>query len=262
MADLSSIDEPQRQSQQQKAIIEEDTNKIETKMEDLPTESLIELLSFLSVRDLAVVSRLCSFLNVLSKDKYIWRSLCSRWGIVADDGTTDWKEQFKKFTCEQRRADEQLAKKLLITKTIAGDVKQANYAVIKSRPCEVVEKNISKPGRRGRRVQLQGKDLLTGKHMVEIFPFTKAAEIPVVEMKYYWAADILPSTGLQSNVLLFRIDPYTEVTFPLPEGELGEQIRDHLNSPAGLGELRITIRTVWWEEGCKKEEAIVAVTKD
>jgi len=263
MADLLSIDEPQQRSQQHKAIIEEDTYKIETKILDLPTESLIEVLSFLLLRDLAVVSRLCSFLNVLSKDKYIWRPLCIRWGIVAGDGTEDWKEQFKRFTCEQRRVDEQLAKKVLITQMTARNVKKATYAVVNSRPCEVETKRISRVGRHGQgRVHLQGKDLLTGKLMTEVFPYNVAAEIPVVETTDYWAIEIVPSTDLKSTVFLISIESYAEVTFPLPEGELGEQIRNHFNWADGPEDLRVTVRTVWWAEGCKKEEAIVAVTKE
>jgi len=98
------------------------------------------------------------------------------------------------------------------------------FIVLKGRPCKVVEMSTSKTGKHGHaKVHIVGLDIFTGKKYEDICPSTHNMEAPVVKRKDYQ----LMSINEDAFVSLLNLDTCDEkADLKLPEGEMGQQIRD------------------------------------
>jgi len=98
------------------------------------------------------------------------------------------------------------------------------FIVLKGRPCKVVEMSTSKTGKHGHaKVHIVGLDIFTSKKYEDICPSTHNMEAPVVKRKDYQ----LMSINEDGFVSLLNLDSCEEKEdLKLPEGELGQQIRD------------------------------------
>ena len=95
----------------------------------LPVETVVEILSFLSPKELVKVTLLNSDYALLAGDEQLWKPLCLRWGILngrmtrspidtvftfpldSDSPSRGWKATFKRTIEEQKRAEQQAAKR-------------------------------------------------------------------------------------------------------------------------------------------------------
>jgi translation initiation factor 5A len=105
-----------------------------------------------------------------------------------------------------------------------SSLRKNDFVMLKSRPCKVVEMSTSKTGKHGHaKVHLVGLDIFTGKKYEDICPSTHNMECPVVKRKDY---ELL---SIEDDGYISLFDPETMGTkedLKLPEGELGQQIKD------------------------------------
>jgi len=99
------------------------------------------------------------------------------------------------------------------------------HAILKDCPCKVQDLKVSKTGKHGHaKANITGYDIISGKKLVETVPghTTMFGFEPV--KKEYEVADISDNT-------ITAITPEGEErSFPLPEGEVGEKLRDEFKA--------------------------------
>jgi len=106
-------------------------------------------------------------------------------------------------------------------------IKKGGYAVLKGRPCKVMETSTSKTGKHGHaKVHLVGIDIFTGKKYEEICPSTHNMDVPNVKRADYQLMDITD----EGYVSLLLTDGNTKEDLKLPEGELGTTLRESFDS--------------------------------
>lgn len=105
-------------------------------------------------------------------------------------------------------------------------LRKNEFVLIKGRPCKIVEMSTSKTGKHGHaKVNLVGLDIFTGKKYEDICPSTHNMDVPFVKRKDYQ----LMAIGDDGFVSLLDLETCEEKNdLKLPEGELGQQIRDAL----------------------------------
>ena len=129
----------------------------------------------------------------------------------------------------------------LTTPTQCSAIKKNAYAVLKGKPCKIVETSTSKTGKHGHaKVHLVGIDIFTGKKYDEICPSTHNMLVPIVGKKEYLLVDITDDGFLS----LMNDDGSTKDDLRLPEDppELKKQIVDaHKNSQASGKDVMVTV---------------------
>jgi len=102
-----------------------------------------------------------------------------------------------------------------------SSIKKGGYAVMKGRPCKVVETSTSKTGKHGHaKVHMIGLDIFTQKKYEEICPSTHNMDVPQVKRADFQLMDI-SDEGYASLLLS---DGSTKEDLKLPEGDLGTAI--------------------------------------
>jgi len=112
-----------------------------------------------------------------------------------------------------------------------SSIKKNGYAVLKGRPCKVVETSTSKTGKHGHaKVHMVGIDIFSGKKYEEICPSTHNMDVPVVKR-------------LDFQILAYDDDGFATLLLPngttkddlkLPDGELGDQIKAQIDEGKDL----------------------------
>merc|ERR1712080_84601 len=98
---------------------------------------------------------------------------------------------------------------------------------IKEHPCKVVETSTSKTGKHGHaKVHMVGIDIFTGKKYEEICPSTHNMNVPNVNRTEYMLLDISDDDFLS----LMIPDGSTKEDLKIPEGEIGEKLREAFNN--------------------------------
>ena len=101
-------------------------------------------------------------------------------------------------------------------------IKKGQHAVLKGRPCKVVETSTSKTGKHGHaKVHMVGIDIFTGKKYEEICPSTHNMDVPNVKRLDFQVIDITDDKFLS----LLNSDGTTKDDLKVPEGELGDRIQ-------------------------------------
>jgi len=104
----------------------------------------------------------------------------------------------------------------------ASSIKKNGFAVLKGRPCKIVNTSTSKTGKHGHaKVHMVGIDIFNGKKYEDICPSTHNMEVPVITRAEFQLIDV----GDDGFLSLLREDGDTKNDLKLPEGEIGEQIR-------------------------------------
>ncbi|KHJ42787.1 translation initiation factor eIF-5A [Trichuris suis] len=103
-------------------------------------------------------------------------------------------------------------------------LRKNEHVLLKGRPCKIVEMSTSKTGKHGHaKVHLVGIDIFTGKKYEDICPSTHNMDVPVVKRKDYQ----LMAINDDGFVSILDMDTLSEKNdLKLPEGEVGQQIRD------------------------------------
>jgi len=112
-----------------------------------------------------------------------------------------------------------------------SSIKKNGFVVIKERPCKVVDSSTSKTGKHGHaKVHLVAIDIFTQKKLEEICPSTHNMEVPVVTRNDYQLLDVQED----GFVHLLLANGETKVDLHLPEGELGDQIKQQFEEGKDL----------------------------
>jgi len=102
--------------------------------------------------------------------------------------------------------------------------------MIKGRPCKIVEMSTSKTGKHGHaKVHLVALDIFTGKKLEDICPSTHNMDVPNVVRKDLQLIDI------DGDFLSLMDDAgETRDDIKVPEGELGDEIKERFGNDEGL----------------------------
>ncbi|KAF8423108.1 translation protein SH3-like domain-containing protein [Tirmania nivea] len=126
-------------------------------------------------------------------------------------------------------------------------LRKNGHVVIKGRPCKIVEMSTSKTGKHGHaKVHLVALDIFTGKKLEDLCPSTHNMDVPYVKREEYQFLYISEDDFLQ----LLSNDGMEKNDVKLPEGELGDRIREYEKAST---ECLVTIISAM------NEEAAVAV---
>jgi len=122
-------------------------------------------------------------------------------------------------------------------------LRKNGHVVIKARPCKIVDMSTSKTGKHGHaKVHLVAIDIFTGKKYEDICPSTHNMDVPNVSRNEWTLVNI------DDNYLnLMNNDGVTKDDVPLPDGDLGQQIKADFELQK---ELSVTILSAMKEEAC------------
>lgn len=110
-------------------------------------------------------------------------------------------------------------------------LRKNEVALLKGRPCKIVDMSTSKTGKHGSaKVHMTGIDIFTGKKYEEISPSTATMEVPVIKRRDYQLMAI-NEDGFCSLLDLDTCEERSDIK--IPEGELGQQIRDIFEKDEG-----------------------------
>src|ERR1700733_1006539 len=100
-------------------------------------------------------------------------------------------------------------------------LRKNGHVLLKDRPCKIVDMSTSKTGKHGHaKVNLVGIDIFTGKKYEDMCPSTHNVEVPNI------ARNELPLIDINDDFMSFLLNNgNTKDDVKIPEGELGEQIR-------------------------------------
>ncbi len=107
----------------------------------------------------------------------------------------------------------------------AGTLRKGAYAILKDKPCKIVDITTSKTGKHGHaKAHITGIDIFTGKKYEEVCPTSHNMDVPNVSRKDYKLLDITDDGDLS----LMDQDSNTRDDLKLPEGELGKRVKDFM----------------------------------
>jgi len=109
-------------------------------------------------------------------------------------------------------------------------LRKGGHVMIKGRPCKIVEMSTSKTGKHGHaKVHMVALDIFTGKKLEDICPSTHNMDVPNVTRKDLQLIDI------DGDFLSLMDDSgETREDIKVPEGELGDEIRERFGNDEGL----------------------------
>jgi len=124
-------------------------------------------------------------------------------------------------------------------------LRKGGHVVLKGRPCKVVEMSTSKTGKHGHaKVNLVGIDIFNGRKYEDMSPSTHNMDVPVVKRKDYE----LLSIDEEGFVSLLDDTLGTKEDLKLPEGELGQQIKEAFDKEGESGGILVTVVAAMGEE--------------
>ena len=130
----------------------------------------------------------------------------------------------------------------------AGKLKKGDYVMIKERPCKIVDISFSKVGKHGHaKANIVGLDIFTGKKYEECCPSGNTLEAPRVSRQDYMVVDV------NEGIVTVLDEKGNELTFPLPEGDLGAMLKKRFDNG---DDLAVTVLSA------VGTEAIVQVKED
>jgi len=109
-------------------------------------------------------------------------------------------------------------------------LRKGGHVMIKGRPCKIVEMSTSKTGKHGHaKVHMVALDIFTGKKLEDICPSTHNMDVPNVVRKDLQLIDI-------DGDFLSLMDDMGETRddIKIPEGELGDEIKERFGNDEGL----------------------------
>jgi translation initiation factor 5A len=114
-------------------------------------------------------------------------------------------------------------------------LRKGGFVVLKGFPCKIVEMSTSKTGKHGHaKIHLVGIDIFTGKKYEDLSPSTHNMDVPEVTRADYQLVDISDD----GFVSLLKQDGTTKDDLRLPEGELGEKLKEEFEKG---GEITVSV---------------------
>ena len=111
------------------------------------------------------------------------------------------------------------------TPIAAGQIKKGAYAILKDRPCKIIDISVSKTGKHGHaKVHLVGTDVFTGKKYEDVCPSTHTMRQPILEKTEYTIIDIEDEF---LSLLTEAGDMKNDIR--IPEGDIGGQIQKYFD---------------------------------
>jgi len=122
-------------------------------------------------------------------------------------------------------------------------LRKGGHVMIKGRPCKVMEMSTSKTGKHGHaKVHLVALDIFTNKKYEDLCPSTHNIDVPNVNRSDYQLIDI-SDDGFAT---LMNDKGDTRADLSVPEGELGDKIREDFEK--GEGTVIVTVMSAVGEE--------------
>ena len=105
-------------------------------------------------------------------------------------------------------------------------LRKNGFVMIKGRPCKIVEMSTSKTGKHGHaKVHLVALDIFTNKKYEDICPSTHNMDVPNITRRDFQLLDVSDDDYLS----LMDDQGNTRDDLKVPDGDLGEEIRNSLN---------------------------------
>jgi len=160
--------------------------------------------------------------------------------IMSDDEGGDAPEQKEEQKVDTFESADSGASDTFPTQ--CSSIKKNGFAVMKGRPCKVVDTSTSKTGKHGHaKVHMIGIDIFSGKKYEEICPSTHNMDVPNVKRADYQCLAVSDD----GFVSLLLPNGTTKDDLRLPEGELGEQIQAATDEGK---EITVSVLTAMGEE--------------
>lgn len=191
----------------------------------LPEEMVVRVCSDLDAKELVTFSLLSKAHHAIANENTLWKAICLRWAITLQVDCS-WKGTLKQAIEEQKRAAqlaERNSHKPNRTTITFNAWRQGSTYMIKDRPCKLVEKVISRAGRRGiSRARLTGIDIFTGKKYEEIIRIMDPMVQVNVTHERFELVDIAPPTSDSGDRVFTLLPTGDENWLDLPKDEAVE----------------------------------------
>lgn len=123
-------------------------------------------------------------------------------------------------------------------------LRKNGFVMLKNRPCKIVDMSTSKTGKHGHaKVNIVGIDIFNSKKYEDMSPSTHNMSVPVIKREEFTLVDIAED-GFMS---LMDENGNLKNDVKLPEGELGQQIKDEFDNGK---ELVACVLNACGEEAC------------
>lgn len=127
----------------------------------------------------------------------------------------------------------------------ASALKKGDFIVIKGRPCKITAMSTSKTGKHGgAKIHFVGIDIFNGKKYEEIVSSTHNVNVPIVKKDEYPLIDI----DEENFCSLMDTDDNMKNDIKLPDGDLGNEIRNAFENNENDREILVTIQSAIGEE--------------
>jgi len=116
-------------------------------------------------------------------------------------------------------------------------LRKNGHVVIKGRPCKIMDMSTSKTGKHGSaKVHLTAIDIFSGKKYEDISPSTANMEVPNIQRLEYILMDIT-----DNYLSLMCDDGDTKDDVPVPQGDVGKEIREKWSSKGDEDDVYVTV---------------------
>jgi translation initiation factor 5A len=123
-------------------------------------------------------------------------------------------------------------------------LRKNGHVLMKGRPCKIMDMTTSKTGKHGSaKVHMVGIDIFTGKKYEDISPSTANMEVPHIQRVEYILMDIT-----DNYLSLMCDDGTTKDDVPVPQGDVGKEIRDKWSNKGDDDDIYVTVIRAMGEE--------------
>ena len=138
----------------------------------------------------------------------------------------------------------------ITTPIAAGQIKKGMFAILRDRPCKVINVSVSKTGKHGHaKASIEGIDVFTDKKYIDVQPTTHTMMQPVLVTTQY---DVIHIEDDGYMCLLGEDGQTQKENMTVPDGDLGNEIQS-LFEEHGI----VSVTVLSWGE----EEAVKSVKK-
>ena len=131
----------------------------------------------------------------------------------------------------------------------ASSLKKGDFIVIKGRPCKIIGMSTSKTGKHGgAKIHFIAIDIFTGKKYEDIVSSTHNVDVPIVKKVEYPLLDIDDENFCSLMDVVGDLGGDMKSDIKLPEGELGNEIRNAFENNDNDKEIMVTVQSALDDE--------------